>query len=272
MAGAVLLALAALLSSGAARPAVAAPDVRVAQASDGSGRTIRQIAPDVVAPPAVEPGTLEREAPREPLSDLGTAAPPPRTPRQARPPLGAVEGAPQIFRPVATAAGRLEASGSVIAIAGIDIVEPEQACPAQDGGEWPCGMVARTAFRSFLRGRALDCDLPEGILPDRFSAACRLGGQDLGAWLVSNGWAKVSSTGPYAEEQSAAIEGRRGIFGPGPQALPDAAELPQSSALPSNAPLLAPGTLPADPDQAAPLPPAQGGVERAPLPAPKGLY
>jgi endonuclease YncB( thermonuclease family) len=271
VAGAVLLAVLALAAAGHVEPGDAADRLqtatRLAQAADGSGRTIRQIAPDVVAPPSVDPETLERDAPRAPLSDLGTAAPPREAPRRQ-----GLDGAPQIFRPVATAAGRLEAHGSVIAIAGIDILEPEQDCRAPDGTEWPCGMVARTAFRSFLRGRALDCDLPEGPLPDRLSAACRLGGQDLGAWLVANGWAKVSSTGPYAQEQSAAIEARRGIFGPGPQAMPAAPVLPGVSALSSTAPLLAPETLPQEPAQTAPLPPSVGGIERAPLPAPKGLY
>lgn len=262
-----LLSTAALLSAlVCAFPAAASP-VLLAQAADDGSRTIRQIAPQIVAPPAVDTGDLEREAPRKPLSELGTAGPPKRT----RPSGGATDGAagapakPQLFRPVASAAGRLETDGLSIVIAGIDVLEPDQTCRG-DNGDWPCGMVARTAFRSFLRGRALDCDLPDGELPDRLMASCRLGTQDLGAWLVSNGWAKVSSTGPYATEQAEAVEGRRGIFGSGP------APLPQAPAPVSE-------TAPAAPEAAQPPAagqPAAGSapatIERRPLPEPKGLY
>jgi endonuclease YncB( thermonuclease family) len=253
-------------------PAAASP-MLLAQAVDDGGRTIRQIAPEIVAPPAVDDGDLEREAPREPLSELGTAGPPERT--RARGPAtdAAARGSakPQLFRPVASAAGRIEADGLTIAIAGIEVLEPEQSCRG-DNGDWPCGMVARTAFRSFLRGRALDCDLPDGELPDRLTASCRLGSQDLGAWLVSNGWAKVSSTGPYAGEQAEAVEARRGMFGPGPAPLPQAPD-PASATTPAN------GTVPAAPE--AVQPPVTGApateaapapIERRPLPEPKGLY
>ncbi|WP_210211773.1 thermonuclease family protein [Aquibium carbonis] len=244
----------------------AASSVLSAQATDGGGRSIRQIAPEIVAPPVVDPGQLEREPPREPLSDLGTAGKPQRrAPARSGNRDAAVPGTPQFFRPVAAAAGRLEGGGLTVVIAGIDILEPDATCQGANG-EWPCGMAARTAFRSFLRGRALDCDLPDGDLPERLAAACRLGTQDLGAWLVVNGWAKVSSVGPYAEEQAEAVENRRGIFGRGPDPLPPSPALESENAPTASdgaaMPLAAP--LPAEPP-----PPA---IERQALPAPTGLY
>jgi endonuclease YncB( thermonuclease family) len=262
----LLSALALLAASIATLPAAAMP-VLLAQATDDGGRSIRQIAPEIVAPPTVDPDELEREAPRQPLSELGTAGPPKRR-TSARSAVGgsATEPAkPQVYRPVAAAAGRIESDGLTIILAGIDILEPEQTCRGVNG-DWPCGMVARTAFRYFLRGRALDCDLPDGELPQSLTATCRLGAQDLGAWLVANGWAKVSSTGPYAEEQAQAVEKRRGIFGPRPDPLPQA-------------PVSANETTPVASDGAeAPVSgppvaePASPTIERQPLPEPKGLY
>jgi len=262
-----LLPVLALLAASAWAPPAATSPILLAQAADDGGRSIRQIAPGIVAPPTVDTGDLEREAPRAPLSDLGTAGPPEparrsgsETDRSAGEP-----PKPQVFRPVASAAGRIEADGLTIAIAGIEVLEPEQTCHG-DNGDWPCGMVARTAFRSFLRGRALDCDLPDGELPDRLTASCRLGSQDLGAWLVSNGWAKVSSTGPYAGEQADAVEARRGMFGPGPLPLPPA-PAPATEAAP------APSGAVQPPAAGAPgAEPAPSAIERRPLPEPKGLY
>jgi endonuclease YncB( thermonuclease family) len=246
--------------------AAASPDL-FAQATDNGGRSIRQIAPEIVAPPAVDPGQLEREPPREPLSDLGTAGTPQRrTPAR----LGGRAGPDQhgkshLFRPVAAAAGRLESDGLTIVIAGIDILEPDATCRSANG-DWPCGMAARTAFRSFLRGRALECDLPDGELPERMATACRLGKQDLGAWLVVNGWAKVSSAGPYAQEQAEAVENRRGIFGGGPDPLPSSPALAIEAAPPMTNGAEAPVAAPSIAE------PAPSVIERRPLPAPGGLY
>ena len=266
MAGPLPFAALALLAASLSTMPAAGSTLLLAQTREDGGSSVRQIAPDIVAPPTVDPGELEREAPRAPLSDLGTAGPPERkSPTPAEAERAAAETAkPQIRRPVAAAAGRIEADGLTIVIVGIDIVEPEQTCQGANG-TWPCGMAARTAFRSFLRGRALDCDLPDGERPERVAASCRLGTQDLGAWLVGNGWAKVSSTGPYADEQARAVEGRRGIFGPGPGSLPQAPE-PATGTAPEAREGTAPDARPPNAE------PAPSGIERRPLPEPKGLY
>lgn len=267
--------VAGAVSSGAAETLHAAGSaVLMAQAADGTPRRVRQIAPDLVAPPELEVDELKRVEPRAPLSEIGPAV----SVEATRKPQD-VPGI--IFGPVATAAGRIEAQGMVIAIAGIEIVEPEQTCRGRRG-DWPCGMLARTAFRSFLRGRALDCDLPEGALPARLAVACRVGAQDLGAWLVSNGWAKVSSTGPYAQEQNQALAERRGIFGPGPEQLPAAADVGVPSAQetppaasPPAAGILVPGTTAVDDLAPAPATEVRGRLPAAIDPflgKPKGLY
>ncbi len=174
--------------------------------------TIRSVAPDIIASPDIDPNMLQRLEPRGALSRIGRAGPPKRSVRP--------EG-PDVFQPVAVAAGRIETDEVTITIAGIEPVEPEAQCSRAEGGQWPCGMAARTALRSLLRGRALDCDLPEGERGEALTASCSLGATDLGAWLVENGWARATAGGPYAELEDAARHAGRGVFGAGPKPLPE---------------------------------------------------
>ncbi|MDN2568554.1 thermonuclease family protein, partial [Aquibium sp. A9E412] len=117
----------------------------------------------------------------------------------------------------ATAAGRLEAEGLTVLLSGLQVVEPDRLCDAADGGTWPCGMRARTAFRGLLRGRAVACDLDDGAAggAGTVTARCALAGRDLGRWLVEHGWALAAPGGPYGQAAAAARAERRGLFGGG---------------------------------------------------------
>lgn len=168
----------------------------------------RAVGADLVAIPEIEPETLVRVEPREPLSPFGRPLTPPRRDNS------------RIHRPVADAAGRIIGAGLLVDITGVDIVEPETVCTDPDGFEWPCGMRARTAFRGLLRGRAVNCDVPPDYDGAEITAACKLGKLDLGAWIVANGWGRAASGGPYEEQEQAAREAGKGIFGYGPDALP----------------------------------------------------
>lgn len=170
----------------------------------GALKSVRPIAPEIVAEPPVEFETLERVEARNPLSDVALAKPPP-IPERIR-----------LFRPVATSAGRLEAADYKIALSGIAAVEPEEMCTREDGTKWPCGMLARTALRNFLRGRSIECRTPAGPLKGTIATDCLLGKQDVGKWLVTNGWARAVAGGPYAEAEKTAKSQRLGIHGPGP--------------------------------------------------------
>ena len=176
---------------------------------------LRPIQPGVVAIPPVDPSTLERVDPRPPLS-----APPADKPLRKPPD-------PLMHRPVAEAAGIVDAEQHRITIAGIEPVADAETCSKPDGSTWPCGRAARTAFRAFLRGRAITCDLPDGDVPEAFTARCKLGPRDIGAWLVANGWSRPG--GDYAEEARLAREGKRGIWGDGPAGLPPRTDLPDAA-------------------------------------------
>jgi endonuclease YncB( thermonuclease family) len=177
----------------------------------------RAIDPEAIAPPPLPAEDLERVEPRAPLSDLALAGPPkPRRPK-------AVDdwGGTKLFQPVASAAGLIEANGYSVAVSGIDIVRQDETC-IEDGKSWACGIRARTAFRSFLRGRAVACKVPPEADRALIAAECRIGKQDVGQWLVENGWARATAGGPYGEAGDKARTAKKGVFG----AAPDLRGLP----------------------------------------------
>ncbi|MEO3386363.1 thermonuclease family protein [Mesorhizobium sp. CAU 1741] len=166
---------------------------------------IRPVAPDIVAVPNVDRQSLERVEQRQPLSPIGLAEDPTKGPPREE----------ILHRPVATAAGAFEAMGYRVALEGIDVTAADEVCGPE---EWPCGVHARTAFRNWLRGRALTCVVPRVAPDDVVVAKCARAAQDPAEWLVSQGWARATAAGPYAEIGSQARADRRGLFGPAPAA------------------------------------------------------
>lgn len=206
----------------------------------------RSIDPEIIAPPQLQAEELERLEPRAPLSDLALAGPP-KPPKTKMPDDW---NGTKLFQPVASAAGVIEANGYSVAISGIDIVGQDETCT--DGGtSWACGTRARTAFRAFLRGRTVVCTVPPEGGRDLIAAECRVGNQDVGQWLIENGWARPAESGPYVEAGEKARAARKGIFGPAPNlsGLPPAPAPVAASSEPTQ-PILDPSattaTLPAD--------------------------
>ncbi len=157
---------------------------------------------------------LERESARPPLSDLGLAS----TPKPPEPPAPSApvdEGEPMqlLQRPVALAAGKLESQGRIIDLQGIETVPLEQTCQSSSGETWPCGMLARTAFRQWLRSRAIMCRLPQNDSGAAVATQCSVGNDDAALWLVANGWAKAAPGGTYVEAGQKAEEAKLGVYG-----------------------------------------------------------
>ena len=185
------------------------PDFQPPESSvHGASPSARAVDPELVAPPPVEYQALVRAEPRDPLGPLGQAQPPRKK---------ELEGG-LLYQPVATSSAVFEAMGHTIAIAGTESVAPGETCN-HDGVEWPCGARARTAVRLWLRGRALTCDVPPDTERDLIVVGCRLGKQDVGAWLVANGWAHAAKGGPYEDVEAKAREAGLGIFGAPPPAV-----------------------------------------------------
>lgn len=206
-------------------------------------------------------GDMEREAPRPPLSDLGLASTPkPPEPPAPATPVDAGEQMQLLQRPVAVAAGRLESQGRTIELQGIEIVPVEQTCQTASGESWPCGMQARTAFRQWLRSRAVMCRLPHNDSGAAVATECTLGNEDAAAWLVTNGWAKAVPGSAYEEAGRKAVEARLGIFGDKPDtSLPNPE--PGSSDMMDNPSPLAPEP---EPQPSSPSPQPLDGFPPAP--------
>ncbi|MBS9721778.1 thermonuclease family protein [Tianweitania sp. BSSL-BM11] len=172
-----------------------------------------------------------------------------------------------LYRPTASAAGRIEAQGYQIAITGIEPMDPDESC-GEGANAWPCGTAARTQFRQLLRGRALTCTVPEAAPAEPVETACSVGGDDVGAWLAAQGWARASEDGVFSDAGEQARDAGRGIYGAKP-VLPaievntrSAFELP----LPPSAPSLIAPVSPAT--QSAPAVPAHTEDRGAFPPAP----
>ncbi|GLQ79143.1 hypothetical protein GCM10007881_26610 [Mesorhizobium huakuii] len=166
----------------------------------------RRIAESLIAPPPVDVLEIERVEARPPLGELGLAVRP-KTPM------------PQdwhetlLYRPIATSSAIFESMGWKVAISGAQDIGADQTCSFRDE-TWPCGQRARAAFNAWLRGRALNCFLPPETERFAIAAPCRLGKQDVGAWLVANGWAMALPGGIYGKAEAIARNAGMGIFGP----------------------------------------------------------
>ncbi len=211
---------------------------------------------------ALQDQPLERVEPRPPLSELGLATPVQEKPEPAPAPEDKAAEGGLFYRPVALAAGRLAVGNRTIELNGIDIVEPDAACADINGDVWQCGMQARTAFRSWLRGRAISCDL-QGTDPQEelIRTSCTLAGTDVARWLVENGWARATFGGQYADSQTQAEKMLLGVFGRKPvTAMPE----PSGTAPETMTPLFPQDN--AAPEQAVPAQPAAPDLPFPPAP------
>ncbi|APG83309.1 succinoglycan biosynthesis protein [Sinorhizobium americanum CCGM7] len=183
--------------------APAQPNAEEEAAAKTSRTPVRPVDPNLFTMP--EEGLakpLERIAPRPPLS-----APPEK------------KATPLVLqRPVALAAGLVQTGETTLQIRDI---EPEKADRICEGGgkSWPCGMVARTAFRNFLRGRALVCAEVDEKREGSTAASCTVGNMNVAEWLVTNGWAMPLPGTALEAKAEAARNAKRGFYGSDPRDL-----------------------------------------------------
>ncbi|MCY4496955.1 MAG: thermonuclease family protein [Rhodospirillaceae bacterium] len=104
-------------------------------------------------------------------------------------------------------------AGTRIRLFGIDAPERLQVCQA--GGElWLCGGLAKLRLQERLSGHTVVCEERDRDRHGRIVAVCRAGGEDLNAWMVSQGWAlayrKYSEA--YVDEEARAESARAGVW------------------------------------------------------------
>ncbi len=123
----------------------------------------------------------------------------------------------ELVRPFSDQAGILTISGRSVQLSGIVPTDVDRMCTGPSGKDWPCGQAARTAFRMYLRGRSIDCDVPDANWKGTVKGACRYVRVDLSAWLVRFGWADPEPGSPLASLVDEAKQKKRGMYGDDPR-------------------------------------------------------
>ncbi|MBB4288333.1 endonuclease YncB(thermonuclease family) [Rhizobium leguminosarum] len=195
----------------ASAAAVAAPEPGEPAISDEQAERIAGLA-EPAPPPApgagAGPGDREAAKPTDVTQQAQTAT------QQAAGP--AAKKPVELARPAVENAGSLSFGERRLQLAGVIPTAADKICgPA--GRQWPCGMMAKTALRQLLRNRSVSCDLDTAEWKGTVSATCRLGPQDLGAWLIENGWAEAAAGSPLASAAETARQAGKGIYGDDPR-------------------------------------------------------
>lgn len=86
---------------------------------------------------------------------------------------------------------RLRLEGKEIRLEGVDGPQPGEICYNEDDQTYDCGAWSKTALRSFLDDKMVDCEIRTSIFSDSYIGSCKshLDGVevDLAAWMVMAG-------------------------------------------------------------------------------------
>jgi endonuclease YncB( thermonuclease family) len=107
--------------------------------------------------------------------------------------------------------GTLQSGKIVIRLGGIAAREANATCKHKTGKTWRCGAAAKAALARLIRARAVTCTLPKSGEHNIFDARCSVGGTDLSAWMVRQGWAEAKDTALEEEAKQAEAE-RLGLW------------------------------------------------------------
>ncbi|MGG5810328.1 thermonuclease family protein [Falsiroseomonas sp. CW058] len=107
----------------------------------------------------------------------------------------------------------LVVEGRRVRLEGIDAPEARQTC-LRNGAPWPCGAEATRALRDLLEAGSIACVASGEDRYRRVLARCHLGGTDIAAWLVREGWAVAYTrySWRYMRQEVGARWAGRGIW------------------------------------------------------------
>lgn len=156
---------------------------------------VRDITPtDIVQPPEIETTMVER---------LPSVEPPPLPPKPPKPIV--------MSRPTVLAAGIIKVGNKTIHLADINPVPLDKTCKLSGEKPWPCGMLARTEMRMFVRGRPITCNPTDKDEASDITTRCNLSARDMSGWLVQNGWAEPTNN-EFQDELKTAQQKGVGIW------------------------------------------------------------
>ncbi|ARO28536.1 nuclease SNase-like protein [Rhizobium sp. NXC14] len=193
--------------------AAAAPNVASAAAEPAA--TISDERAEMIAR-SVEPAVPHPAAATDATAPRAATIPQQVAPTSSQTAGPAEKKAMELPRPLVENAGILSFGERRLQLAGIAPTPADRICgPA--GRQWPCGMMAKTALRQLLRNRSITCDLDTVEWKGTAIAACRVGTQDLGAWLAESGWAEAEAGSPLASVADKAKQAQKGVYGGDPR-------------------------------------------------------
>jgi endonuclease YncB( thermonuclease family) len=230
--GSILLAV-VLMQKGQARIAaetVSASTAPATTATVQTGSSVTGTLPTPAVPPPMERLPVNADAatssPALPADQQSAAAvqqpaPAPNVATAAKPPAPKTPepSAPAfqiVAKPAVVAAGILETTRGRVTLKDITPLDPATRC-GQGASQWPCGQLALTQLRRFLRGRSVNCDIADPAWQGEVTARCTLGKEDVAAWLVENGWVRPAPGSTYEKAGQEAEAGKRGVFSPDPR-------------------------------------------------------
>lgn len=105
----------------------------------------------------------------------------------------------------------IDLKGTIFRLHGIDAPELRQVCA--DG--WPAGRAARDYLGELIDTKEVSCTTRMGEFDHEIAAICRADGIDLGAAMVTGGYALafVPYSARYITQEDAATSARRGVHG-----------------------------------------------------------
>lgn len=210
--GAVVLVQKGQARIAAEAAATAAAEARAREEAEQAEKAGAQAAPEALTTAGAQPSAAGPAL----ASDASTDA---ALPAKSEAQKAAEPAAPAfqvIARPAIVAAGVLETTRGRVTLKDIAPLDPAETC-GQGTSTWPCGQLAATQFRRFLRGRSVTCDIADPDWQGEVTARCTLGKEDVGGWLVEQGWARAQPGSVYKEVGRKAEADRRGIFAPDPR-------------------------------------------------------
>jgi endonuclease YncB( thermonuclease family) len=118
-----------------------------------------------------------------------------------------------------------------VRLPGVVVTGPDEICRDRAGTAWPCGRRALAGVRAVVRGRAVDCPLPDKVRRGEFVTDCTLAGADMAERLVASGWTRaLDRDGPLGAADREAEAKGLGLHGTampiGVDPFPDPGEVP----------------------------------------------
>jgi endonuclease YncB( thermonuclease family) len=94
-----------------------------------------------------------------------------------------------VFVPWIMDADTVDAGTFKVRLNGIDAPETDQRCLDAQGKVWSCGVEATAKLDAYSHSRPWSCELTGVDRYGRSLGTCLIDGEDVGRWLVRNGWA-----------------------------------------------------------------------------------